>query len=107
MSRRRRAGQCGAALVVLAVVVLIGLITKDIWWAVIAAVVLAVVWLSVAFTRTSRDLDAELGRSNARVVAAERKKHARISSGESPHRRCGDTSHNGPQSSEGPAAGTE
>jgi len=79
VSQRRRYGRCGAAIGVLALLLLIGLLTEHLWWAVGAVAVLVTAWLVIATVRTSRDLDAELERSNARVSAAEPKKTARIS----------------------------
>ncbi len=87
MSQRRRYGRCGAAIGMLALLLIIGLLTEHLWWAVGAVAVLATAWLVIATVRTSRDLDAELDRSNARVAAAESKKTARIST--DPH--SGDT----------------
>lgn len=103
MSRRRRAGRCGAMFGVVAFVLIIGQLSEHFWWAAGVSAALVLAWLVVEIMRTGHDLDAELERSNARITAAGDKKHARISNGD----RSDPDSANRPERGREPPTGPE
>ena len=87
---------------VVAFVLIIGQLSEHFWWAAGVAAALILAWLVVEIRRTGHDLDAELGRSNARITAAETKKHARISNGDRSDPGSAGTPERGRKPSTGP-----